>query len=41
MGNYRERAKRYNFMEKKYWLHYPQWIEAGKEELLEPKNIIL
>ena len=27
-----ERSKRMNFMEKREWLHYPQWIEANKEE---------
>ena len=34
MGNGRERNKRCNFMEKKEWLHFPQWIEAKKEEEL-------
>ena len=32
MGNGRETSKRENFMEKKKWQHYPQWIEANREE---------
>ncbi len=32
MGNGRERSKRYNFMEKNEWLHYPQWIDLHIEE---------
>ncbi len=32
MSNGRERSKRENFTEKKDCMHYPQWIEANKEE---------
>ena len=32
MGNGRERSKRETFMEEKEQLHYPEWIEAIKEE---------
>ncbi len=32
MGNSRDRRKREIFMEKKEWLHNPQWIEANKGE---------
>ena len=32
MGNGRERSKRETFMEEKEKLHYPEWIEAIKEE---------
>ncbi len=37
-----ERSKRDNFMEKKEWLYYPQWIDAIKEEEVTGiKNIII
>ncbi len=32
MENGRERSKRETFMEEKEQLHYPEWIEALKEE---------
>ena len=32
MGNGRERSKREMFMEEKEQLHYPEWIDALKEE---------
>ncbi len=32
MGNGREGSKRETFMEEKEKLHYPEWIEAIKEE---------
>ena len=32
MGNGRERSKRETFVEEKEQLHYPEWIEAFKEE---------
>ena len=34
MGNGRERSKREMFMEEKEKLHYPEWIDALKEEEL-------
>ena len=35
MGNGRERIKRETFMEEKEYLHYPEWIDAIKEEELK------
>ena len=32
MGNDQEKSNRDNFMEKEEWLHYPEWIDAKKEE---------